>query len=138
MLTLAIPIVGIPIIAYSPVGRGWLTGQIRTLDDIPENDFRRRLPRFQPAVFDQNLKLAEAVERLANRKGVTTAQVAISWVCQQGAIPIPGSAREDRVIENSKIVSLTDEDMEELQKILETLPVSGERYGGAHEKLLNA
>ena len=130
--------VGIPIVAYSPVGRGWLTGEFRKLDDLPQNDFRRMMPRFKPDVFDQNFKLVEAVEQIAKRKGVTTAQVAIGWVCRQGAIPIPGSTRVERVIENCKVTSLADEDMAEIQKILDTLPVSGERYGGAHEKLLNA
>ena len=96
------------------------------------------LPRFKPDVFDQNLKLVDAVEQMAKRKGITTAQVAIGWVCRQGAIPIPGSTRVDRIRENCKVASLTDEDMEEIQRILETLPISGERYGGAHEKLLNA
>ena len=131
-------IVGIPIVAYSPIGRGWLTGDLRKHDDIPQNDFRRKQPRFQPEVFDQNFKLVEAVEQIAKRKGSTTAQVAIGWVCRQGAIPIPGSTKPERVIENCKVASLTDGDMAEIQKILETLPITGERYGGAHEKLLNA
>lgn len=130
--------VGIPMIAYSPVGRGWLTGEIRKLDDLAQNDFRRMMPRFQPDAFDQNFKLVEAVEQIAKRKNMTTAQIAIGWVCSQGAIPIPGSIRVERVIENCKTTSLTDEDMAELQNIIDTLPVSGERYGGAHEKLLNA
>jgi len=130
--------VGIPIIAYSPISRGWLTGEFRKLDDLPQDDFRRMLPRFKPDVFDQNFKLVEAVAQIAKRKGVTTAQVAIGWVCRQGAIPIPGSIRVERVIENCKVASLTDEDMAAIQKILHALPVSGERYGGAQEKLLNA
>ncbi|KAF2722628.1 putative aldo/keto reductase [Polychaeton citri CBS 116435] len=129
---------GITVAAYSPVGRGWLTGELRTLDDLSHNDFRRMLPRFQPDAFDQNSKLVEAVGQVAKRKGFTTAQVAISWVCHQGAIPIPGSVRAERVIENCKASPLTDDDMTELQKILDTLPISGERYGGAHEKFLNA
>ncbi|KAI1463684.1 NADP-dependent oxidoreductase domain-containing protein [Daldinia caldariorum] len=69
--------VGIPIVAYSPVGRGWLTGKLRKPKDIPANDYRRMLSRFQPGIFEQNLQLIEAVEQLAKRKGVTTAQVAI-------------------------------------------------------------
>jgi len=125
-------------VAYSPISRGWLTGELRKLDDLPQNDFRRMLPRFKPDVFDQNFKLVEAVEQIAKRKGMTTAQVAIGWVCRQGAIPIPGSTRVERVIENCKAASLTDEDMAEIQKILDTLPISGERYGGAQEKFLNA
>ncbi|KAI8957486.1 Aldo/keto reductase [Daldinia sp. FL1419] len=129
---------GIPIVAYSPISRGWLTGELRKLDDLPQDDFRRMLPRFQPEVFEQNFKLVEAVEQIARRKGVTTAQVAIGWVVSQGAIPIPGSTRAERVIENTKAAELSDEDLAEIQKILDTLPVSGERYGGAQEKYLNA
>ncbi|KAI0848529.1 Aldo/keto reductase [Daldinia vernicosa] len=129
---------GIPIVAYSPISRGWLTGQLRKLDDLPQNDFRRMLPRFQPEVFDQNFKLVEEVEQIAKRKGVTTAQVAIGWVIRQGAIPIPGSARVERVVENTKAAELTDEELAEIQRILDALPVSGERYGGTQEKFLNA
>ena len=124
--------------AYSPVGRGCLTGNLRTLDDLPQNDFRRMLPRFKPDTFSENYKLVEAVEQIAKRKGTTTAQVAIGWVCHQGAIPIPGSTKVDRVVENCKLVELSDEELAEIQNILHTLPVSGQRYGGAHEKLLNA
>ncbi|MCJ1403523.1 Pyridoxine 4-dehydrogenase [Xylographa trunciseda] len=128
---------GIPIAAYSPVGRGLLTGKVRKLDDLPENDFRRMLARFKPENFDQNSKLVEAVGQIAERKGVTTAQVAIGWVCRQGAIPIPGSTKEARIIENCKPASITDEDMAEIQKILDTLPIAGERYGGHYEAMLN-
>ncbi|OTB17133.1 hypothetical protein K445DRAFT_74350 [Daldinia sp. EC12] len=129
---------GIPIIAYSPVGRGWLTGELRKLDDLPADDYRRMLPRFQPEVFDQNFKLVKAVEHIAKRKGVTMAQVAIGWVVSQGAIPIPGSSRAERVVENTKAAELTTEELVEIQRILDTLPIGGERYGGSHEKLLNA
>lgn len=128
---------GIPIAAYSPVGRGWLTGELRKLDDLAENDFRRMLPRFKPENFDQNLKLVEGVRKIAEGKGVTTAQVAIGWVVRQGAIPIPGSTKEARIAENSKPAELTDQDLAEIQKILDTIPISGERYGGQHEAMLN-
>ena len=128
----------IPMVAYSPVGRGWLSGDFRKLDDLPQNDFRRMMPRFKPEVFDQNFKLVEAVEQVAIRKGITTAQVAISWVCHKGAIPIPGSISTDRIVENCKVTTLTKHDVAEIQDILETLPVGGPRYGGDHEKLLNA
>lgn len=129
---------GIPVVAYSPISRGWLTGEIRKLDDLAPDDFRRRLPRFQPEVFDQNLKIVDAVEKIAKRKGTTTAQVAIGWVCRQGAIPIPGSTKSGRVVENTNAASLTDEEMVEIQTILDAFPISWERYGGAQEKLLNA
>ncbi|KAL1994762.1 hypothetical protein VTN49DRAFT_949 [Thermomyces lanuginosus] len=128
---------GIPVVAYSPVGRGFLSGQIRKPDDLPENDFRRMLPRFQPENFDQNIKLVEAVSKIAEAKGVTTAQVAIGWVIKHGGIPIPGSTKEARILENTKPAELTDGDLDEIQKILDTIPVSGQRYGGEQEKLLN-
>ncbi|GAB7341764.1 hypothetical protein MBLNU457_g0096t1 [Dothideomycetes sp. NU457] len=130
---------GIPVIAYSPIGRGLLSGDFRKLDDIPENDFRRvHMPRFQADAFDQNVKLVEAVEKVAQRKGFTTTQVAIAWVVRQGAIPIPGSSKMERVIQNSKAMELSDEDMKEIQGILGTMPVAGARHNPAHQKLLNA
>jgi pyridoxine 4-dehydrogenase len=131
-------VVSIPVVAYSPTCRGWLTGNFKKLDDLPPTDFRRKMPRFGPDVFDQNVRLVIAVEKLAKRKGVTTAQVAIAWVVKQGAIPIPGSTNLERICANSSVADLTGQDMLELQDILETLPIAGERYGGAHEKLLNA
>lgn len=125
-------------IAYSPVGRGWLTDKYRTLDDLPENDMRRHLPRFKPNAFDQNFKLVEAVEKMAKRKDLATSQVAIAWVARQGAIPIPGSTSANRIALNSKVEALMDEDMQELQKVMDDFPIAGERYGGVHEKFLNA
>ncbi|KAL4953196.1 NADP-dependent oxidoreductase domain-containing protein [Aspergillus filifer] len=127
----------IPIIAYSPLGRGWLTGKLRKYSDLAETDMRRMLPRFQPDVFDNNIKLVDAVDLIAKRKGVTLAQVAIAWVCAQGAIPIPGATTEERVLENFRNVELTEEDLAEIQVALDRLPIKGERYGGRHEKLLN-
>ncbi|KAK4111921.1 Aldo/keto reductase [Canariomyces notabilis] len=119
---------GIPLIAYSPISRGWLTGGFHKPEDIPANDMRRILPRFQPGVFEKNFKLVEAVERIAKRRGTTVAQLAIAWVLRQGAIPIPGSTKD---------VPLTEQDLQEIQKLLDALPIAGERYGGQHEKLLN-
>ena len=131
-------LVGIPVIAYSPVGRGWLTGNFKKIDDLSPNDFRIQMfDRFKPEVFDQNYKLVEAVEKVAHRKGLKTSQVAIAWVARQGAIPIPGSTNIERAIMNSRLSELTDEDMEDLYKAQQTFPVAGKRYGGAHEDLLN-
>lgn len=93
--------------------------------------------RFQKEVFEQNTKLAKAVEEIAKRKGMKSSQVAIAWVVRQGAIPIPGSSNAERVAQNSRNVSLTDDDVTELQKATETFPVAGERYGGGQEKYLN-
>ncbi|KAL4885813.1 NADP-dependent oxidoreductase domain-containing protein [Aspergillus karnatakaensis] len=127
----------IPIIAYSPLGRGFLTGQFRKHSDIPEGDMRHKLPRFKPENFDNNVKLVEAVGAIARSKGVTVAQVAIAWVRAQGAIPIPGATTEGRVAENFADVRLTDVELEEIQKVLDGFVVQGERYGGRFEKQLN-
>lgn len=128
---------GIPVIAYSPVSRGLLTSELRKSDDLPAEDRRRILPRFQTEVFVQNFKLVEAVEAIAERKGATLAQVAIGWVCEQGGIPIPGSTKINRVVENCHPPELTNEDLDELQRLLERFPIAGQRYGGEHEKFLN-
>lgn len=129
--------VSIPVVAYSPIGRGNLSASFKSLSDLAPDDFRRRFPRFQPGVFEQNVKLVNAVEELAKKKGCTTAQVAIGWVAQQGAIPIPGSSKAERVAENSKLVTLTESEMEEVKRLMEQFPVTGERYGGELEKMLN-
>lgn len=98
---------------------------------------RRMLPRFQPSVFEDNFKLVEAVENIARQKGVSIAPVAIAWVRAQGAIPIPGATTEERVLENFRDVTLTPEDLDKIQSVLDGLEVKGDRYGGQHEKLLN-
>jgi pyridoxine 4-dehydrogenase len=129
--------VSIPVFAYSPLGRGWLAGRYRTIDDLPK-DVRGTFPRFKPEAFEQNSKMVDAVENIAKRKGLATSQIAIAWLHRQGAIPIPGSTDPGRVAMNSKVVDLTDEDMVELQDIIDTFPVAGERYPEAHSKFLNA
>ncbi|TAQ85514.1 Pyridoxine 4-dehydrogenase [Chlorociboria aeruginascens] len=131
----------IPLVAYSPLSRGFLSGQIHGLDDIPENDSRRRFPRFQPDVFDLNLKLVSEVEKLAKKKNVTVPQIAIGWVLAQGkaagapvVIPIPGSTTVSRVHENLTQVTLTSDDLEEIAQILSKFEVHGDRYGGPFRK----
>ncbi|KAF2967704.1 hypothetical protein GQX73_g5887 [Xylaria multiplex] len=119
---------GIPIIGYSVLDRGWLTGQLKTLDDLPKDDIRRHFPRFRPGAFEQNVKLAEFVEGIAGRKGVTPAQMAIAWVKQQGVLPIPGAVKASRVEENSKEIELTDTELAELQQALDKYQVVGLRY----------
>jgi pyridoxine 4-dehydrogenase len=128
---------GIPLVGYSPLDRGWLTGQFKKLSDLPENDFRRQWPRFQPGAFEQNVKLAEAVEKIAKKKGCTSPQVAIAWVKQQGAIPIPGATKPERVVENCKEVTLTEAEMVELQKKLDEMEIGGSRYPEFFHKHLN-
>lgn len=96
------------------------------------------LARFKPEALEQNAKLIEAVETFSKHKGMTSAQVAIAWVVCQGAIPIPGSTKIERVEANSRAVELSEEDLRELESLRKQFPVVGERYGGVHEKYLNA
>jgi len=126
---------GIPLVAYSPIGRGMLTGQIKSLDDLPEGDLRRSFPRFQPENFDTNIRLVAQVEELAKKKGCTPAQLAINWVRAIGRrpgmptiIPIPGATTADRVNENSAVIELTDAEMEEIDKTLAKFEIKGGRY----------
>ncbi|THY44201.1 Aldo/keto reductase [Aureobasidium pullulans] len=126
--------------SYSPLSRGWLTSTYRTYTDIPAGDYRHRLPRFSEQVFDTNVRLVNAVEQIAKRKGVTTAEIAIAWVVASGGIPIPGSKDVERVVRNSRAgdLVLSEEEMEELEVLGEEFEIKRERYGGEHEKLLNA
>ena len=134
---------GIPIIAYSPLGRGFLTGQIKKPEDIPEGDFRKFSPRFQPDVFHKNLELVKELEKVAEKKKCTPAQLALAWVRQLSEkpgmptfIPIPGARTEDRVNENMGIVKLDQQDLAEIDKILSEAVVIGTRYPEAHMHLL--
>ncbi|RTE68356.1 hypothetical protein BHE90_017266 [Fusarium euwallaceae] len=126
---------GIPLIAYSPIGKGMLTGEIKTLDDIPKDDIRRHFPRFQPDTFDINIKLAEQVQELAAKKACTPAQLALSWCTALSRrpgmpviIPIPGATTAERVAENSVQVELTDEEMHLIDETLGKFEVVGGRY----------
>jgi pyridoxine 4-dehydrogenase len=114
-----------------------LTGQFQSNADLPANDFRRRLPRFQPDVFDENLKLTKAVTKVAERKGVTVGQVALGWVLAKGALPIPGSTSPARVAENSKVVQLSAAEIVEIEAILKEIPVTGDRYDASQQKYLH-
>jgi aryl-alcohol dehydrogenase-like predicted oxidoreductase len=121
---------GIGFVAYAPLGRGFLTGQIKTVDDLAENDFRRNDPRFQGENLQRNLDLVAKVEELAAGKGVTPAQLAVAWVLAQGddIVAIPGTKRRTRLEENvaGGDVELTADD---LAQIADALPkVSGQRY----------
>src|SRR3954469_14066955 len=93
---------GIGFVAYSPLGRGFLTGAIRSIEDLDEDDYRRFSPRFQGENFQRNLDLVARIEALAERKGVTPAQLALAWVLAQGedVVPIPGTKKVPRLEEN--------------------------------------
>ena len=121
---------GIGFVAYSPLGRGFLTGRFRSIDDLAADDWRRNNPRFQGANFAKNLELVARVEALSKKKGCTPAQLAIAWLLSRGddVVPIPGSTRRERLEENAAAValSLTTEDVRELEAVAGT--VAGERY----------
>ena len=133
----------IPMIAYSPLSRGFLTGQINKLDDLPEDDSRRRFPRFQPDVFDLNIKLVKEIGQLAKKTGYTMPQVALAWVSAQTkktnnpVIPIPGCTTIARVKENFTHVSLDERDLDELSQMVEKITVHGDRYPEPYNKYMN-
>lgn len=126
---------GIPIAAYSPIGRGFLTGALKSPADIPEGDLRHTMPRFSAENFPTNLKLVEKLQDLAKAKGVAPSQLAVAWVLYQSRrngnpefIPIPGASSVDRVKENSKLVTLDDKDFQKIEEILKGFQVKGTRY----------
>lgn len=129
--------VNIPVLGYSPVGRGWLTGKYRKKEDVAAGSLQTMFEQFKPEVFDQNYKRVEAVEKVATRKNLKTSQVAIAWAAHKGAIPIPGSTNIERVALNSWLAELTEEDVLELDEAVKSFPIAGARYGGAHEAFLN-
>ncbi|HEX4248517.1 MAG TPA: aldo/keto reductase, partial [Pseudonocardia sp.] len=110
---------GIGLVPYSPLGRGFLTGTVVRAEDYPAGDYRRNDPRFQGEHFDQNVKAAEVVRELAAAKGVTPAQLALAWLLHQGedVVPIPGTKRRDRLEENlaAADIELTEAELAELK-----------------------
>jgi aryl-alcohol dehydrogenase-like predicted oxidoreductase len=121
---------GIGLVAYSPLGRGFLTGAIRSIDDLAEDDYRRHSPRFMGDNFQKNLDLVAVIERLAAAKGVTPAQLGLAWVLAQGpdVVPIPGTKKRSRLEENVGAVDvrLTDGDLAEIAHALPQ--AAGDRY----------
>jgi aryl-alcohol dehydrogenase-like predicted oxidoreductase len=124
---------GIGFVAYSPLGRGFLSGAYRTLDDLDADDFRRHNPRFQGENFGKNLQLVERVEEMAATKGVTAAQLALAWVLAQGddVVPIPGTKRRTNLEENvaADDISLTPEELRRIDEVLPVGAAAGDRYG---------
>ncbi len=123
---------GVGFVAYSPLGRGFLTGTVTSTDGFTENDFRRTAPRFQAENFDRNLEVVERVRRLAEDKGITAGQLAIAWVLAQGddVVPIPGTKRVAYLEENVAALQLRL-DQEDLAAIDQAAPrgvAAGERY----------
>ena len=130
---------GIAFVAYSPLGRGFLTGRFRSIDDLAPDDWRRKNPRFQGENFQKNLDLVARVKDMAARKRCTPAQLAIAWLLARGddIIPIPGSTRAERVEENAGAVrvTITREELGELDTV--GAAVAGERYAEGGMRAVN-
>jgi aryl-alcohol dehydrogenase-like predicted oxidoreductase len=123
---------GIGYVAYSPLGRGFLSGRFQSPEDFPEDDYRRNHPRFQGENFRRNIELVHEVEKMAEAKGCTTAQLALAWVLAQGEdiVPIPGTKHRKYLDENigALDVELSGEDLRRLDEILPPGAAAGERY----------
>jgi aryl-alcohol dehydrogenase-like predicted oxidoreductase len=123
---------GIGFVAYSPLGRGFLSGQIRSVDDLADNDFRRHNPRFLGENFTRNLETVDRVTEIATEKGCTASQLALAWVLAQGEdiVPIPGTKRASYLDENlaAADVSLTAEDLARLDEVAPKGATAGDRY----------
>jgi aryl-alcohol dehydrogenase-like predicted oxidoreductase len=123
---------GIGLVPYSPLGRGFLTGAFKTPDDLPEDDWRRANPRFQGENFRYNLHLAERIRNLAESKGCTPAQLALAWLLAQGpdVVPIPGTRHVERLEENAGAINveLTEADLAHIDEVLPPGLAQGMRY----------
>jgi len=123
---------GIGFVAYSPLGRGFLSGRFKSPEDLPEDDNRRKMPRFQPENFAKNLELLAAVEELEAEKGVTAGQIALAWVHSRGddVVPIPGTKRRKYLEENvaALAVELSEDDLAGLDEAFPIGVTAGDRY----------
>jgi aryl-alcohol dehydrogenase-like predicted oxidoreductase len=123
---------GIGFVAYSPLGRGFLTGRFQSVDDFPADDYRRHSPRFQGENFQKNLDLVAKIESLAKEKGVTASQLAIAWVLAQGddIVPIPGTKRRKYLDENlaAANIQFSEKELREIEAIAPKGVAAGERY----------
>ncbi|NTE04363.1 aldo/keto reductase [Agrobacterium tumefaciens] len=120
----------ISFVAYSPLGRGFLSGQIRTIDDLPANDFRRSIPRFQEAYFHKNIELVEAIEAMAADKEITATQLGLAWMINKGIIPIPGTKRRKYLEQNiaAAAIQLSESDVSKLESIIPLGTDTGNAY----------
>jgi aryl-alcohol dehydrogenase-like predicted oxidoreductase len=123
---------GIGFVPYSPLGRGFLTGRFRSIDDLPEDDFRRSSPRFEGENFDRNLELVARVEEIAAEKDVTAGQLALAWVLAQGEdiVPIPGTKHVAYIEENvaASEIELSEDDLRRIDEAAPAGAANGERY----------
>ena len=131
---------GIGFVPYSPLGRGFLTGQIKSVDDLAEDDFRRNSPRFQGENFQRNLDLVREIEAMAREKGCAPSQLALAWVLAQGndIVPIPGTKRRQYLEENAGAldVALSPDDLARIDRIIPPGAAAGTRYHEAGMQML--
>ena len=123
---------GIGFVPYSPLGRGMLTGQVRSQSDLAEGDFRKTLPRFQPGNLEANNKQVDLIAEIAREKQVTPAQLALAWVLNQGdfIVPIPGARKINHLEDNAEAtnVTLTTEELGRLNTLFDSEKIAGKRY----------
>jgi aryl-alcohol dehydrogenase-like predicted oxidoreductase len=123
---------GVGFVAYSPLGRGFLTGEIKRIEDLAPDDFRRNSPRFQGENFQRNLDLVKRVEKIASQKGCSPSQLALAWVMAQGedVVPIPGTKRRKYLDENvaAADIVLTIDDLDRINEVVPRGAASGTRY----------
>lgn len=130
---------GIGFVAYSPLGRGFITGEIKSPDDFEENDFRRSIPRYQGENFSKNLELLKQIQTMAESKGITPSQLALAWVISNGIVAIPGTKRIKYIEENAAAadVVLTAEEKATLESIIPVGKAAGARYDAAGMQAVN-
>ncbi len=130
---------GIGFVAYSPLGRGFLSGEIRSLDDLAPDDWRRSNPRFQGENFNKNLEVVEEVKKLSEEKGVTPSQLALAWVLQKGYSAIPGTKRRKYLLENAGAaeIEFSEKELSHIDNIFPQGVASGERYPPQQMSSLN-
>jgi len=123
----------IAIVCYSPLGRGFLTGRYKSIDDFEEGDFRRNNPRFQGDNFQNNLKIVRDLEEVAKRHNATAGQIVLAWILQRGYYVIPGSTNPKNIDENAAAakIQLSADDVAEIDKIVKAADIAGERYDQA-------
>jgi len=130
---------GIGFVAYSPLGRGFISGDIRSPDDFADDDFRKAIPRFQGEQFYKNIELVNAIKNLADKRSITASQLAIAWIISKGIVPIPGTKRVKYVEQNiaAATVALSQEEINRLESIVPLGTSTGARYDEANMQSIN-
>ncbi|KAG2178642.1 hypothetical protein INT44_001795 [Umbelopsis vinacea] len=132
---------GVSVVAFSPLGRGFLSGEIKSIDDLDADDFRRNNPRFQKENFQKNLELCDKIKEVADKKGVTSSQLCLAWLLAQGEdiFVIPGTRKEKYLLDNygAGSLQLTSEEVSAIRNITESFNVAGPRYFAPQMSLLD-